>query len=266
MNRQKLKTILLISFCIAGFSFSCKDPVTVDEGYEAPNPPAEVNQRNLITVEFYSRLNEETLFQNNESELVVNRISSITSPLAYLFDRSDAVMGQTSPVVEIGWQTQTKSFFVQNTLSDSYVQGTGMIVRPIVNVFEGASIPDTLFIGGCTLMAPLGNPVTVTLMTCKLDHKMQFPALVNILGDGLNTNKLVIGTVKQHISEDMKHFLKHHLKYFRLSFHETGLEGRTHQLFILTPINFIGREVLSATVGTLPMYQCKIEYLKTLIY
>ncbi|MDO9633676.1 MAG: hypothetical protein Q7J05_01360 [Paludibacter sp.] len=254
--------ILLILIFTASISFSCKDPVLVDEGYEAPAPPAEVIDRNLITVEFYSRLNEESLFQNNEVDVVVNRISSITAPLAYLFDRSDAFVGETSPVVEIGWRTRTKSFFVQNTLSESFFQGTGMIVRPIINVFEGAAIPDTLFVGGCTLMAPLGNPVVLTLMTCRLDDKKQFPALVNILGDGLNTNKVVIGTVKQGLADEMKNYLKYNMKYFRLSFHATDLAGKTHQLFILTPTNFVGREVISTAVGTLPMYQCKIEYIQ----
>lgn len=260
MKSYKLK-ILMMVILTAGVTFSCKDPVITDEGYEAPAPPAEVIERNLFTVEFYSRLNESTLFNENDVDVVVNRITSITAPLAYLFDRSDAFIGQTSPVVDIGWRTKTKSFFVQNTLSETFVQGTGMIVRPIINVFDGAAIPDTLFIGGCTLMAPLGNPVVVTLITCKLDDKMQLPALVRILGDGLKTNKVMIGTVKQNIADDMKNYLKYNMKDFRLSFHATNIEGKTHQLFMLSPTNFVAREVISATVGSLPMYQCKIEFL-----
>lgn len=261
MNNLRFKYTALLLVCITCFTFSCKDPVVVDEGYEAPAPPAEVNSRNLMTIEYYTRLNDETLFQENETDLIVNRINSITTPLAYLFDRSDAQIGQTSPVVEIGWRTRTKSFFVQNTLSESFVQGTGMIVRPVINVFEGAAISDTLFVGGCTLMAPLGNPVVVALITCKLDDKMQFPALVRILGDGLKTNKIMIGTVKQNISAEMKEYLKYNLKDFRLSFHATNTAGKTREIFVLTPVNFVAREVVSNNVGNLPMYQCKIEYL-----
>ncbi len=261
MKKLQIKYIALLLVGITCFTFSCKDPVVVDEGYEAPAPPAEVNSRNVITIDYYTRLNDETLFQENETDLVVNRINSITTPLAYLFDRSDAQIGQTSPVVEIGWRTKTKSFFVQNTLSETLIQGTGMIVRPIINTFEGAAIPDTLFVGGCTLMAPLGIPVVVALITCKLDDKTQFPALVKILGDGLKTNKIMIGTLKQNIADDMKIYLKYNMKDFRLSFHATNTEGKTHQLFILSPTNFVAREVVSTTVGSLPLYQCKIEYL-----
>jgi len=261
MKNIQFKYIALLLVGITCFTFSCKDPVVVDEGYEAPAPPSEINNRNTFTVEFYSRLNEETLFQDNEIDLVVNHINNTTTSLAYLFDRSDAFIGQTSPVVEIGWRTRTKSFFVQNTLNESFVQGTGMIVRPIINVFEGAAIPDTLFVGGCTLMAPLGNPVVVALITCKLDDKMQFPALVNILGDGLKTNKIMIGTVKQNISVEMKEYLKYHLKDFRLSFYATNTAGKNREIFILTPVSFVAREVVSNNIGNLPMYQCKIEYL-----
>ena len=90
---------------------------------------------------------------------------------------------------------------------------------------------------------------------------MQLPALVRILGDGLKTNKVMIGTVKQNIADDMKNYLKYNMKDFRLSFHATNIEGKTHQLFMLSPTNFVAREVISATVGSLPMYQCKIEFL-----
>ncbi len=261
MKKLQIKYIALLLVGITCFTFSCKDPVVVDEGYEAPAPPAEVNSRNVITVEYYTRLNDETLFQENETDLIVNRINSITTPLAYLFDRSDAQIGQTSPAVEIGWRTKTKSFFVQNTLSETLIQGTGMIVRPIINTFEGAAIPDTLFVGGCTLMAPLGYPVVVTLMTCRLDDKVQVPALVKLLGDGLKTNKILIGTIKQNMSDEMKAYLKYNLKDFRLSFHATNTAGKTREIFVLTPVNFVAREVISNNVGNLPMYQCKIEYL-----
>jgi hypothetical protein len=261
MKNDKMKIIILI-ILTAGFTFSCTDSVITEDGYEAPAPPAEVIERNVFSVEFYSHLNENTLFTNEkEVDVVVNRITTITSPLAFLFDRSDAVIGQTSPVVDIGWRTKTKSFFVQNTLSEKTVQGTGMIVRPIINVFEGVAIPDTLFIGGCTLLAPLGNPVVVTLMTCKLDTKMQLPALVRTLGDGLKTNKLVIGTITSEMLYDMRNYLKYKMKDFRLTFHAADDEASTHQLFILSPANFVVREVTSTTIGSLPMYQCKIEFL-----
>lgn len=90
---------------------------------------------------------------------------------------------------------------------------------------------------------------------------MQFPALVRILGDGLKTNKIMIGTVKQNISAEIKEYLKYNLKDFRLSFHATNTAGKTREIFVLTPVNFVAREVVSNNVGNLPMYQCKIEYL-----
>lgn len=257
---MKKKYLILFISIVAGIAVSCKDPV-VETGYEAPLPPSEIKQKNLITVEFYSRLNEASLFEDAEYQSVISHITANTAPLAFLFDRSDATPGQTSPVVDIGWKTKMKSFFVQNSISDSYFQGTGIIVRPLVNTFDGVGIPDTLFMGGCTLSAPLGQPVVLTLMTCKLSNEYQFPALARVLGDGLKTNKLLIGTIKNELETELKDYLKFHMKDFRLSFHTATQTDKSYKLFFLTPIVFVNREVTEMTIGSTPMYQCKIEYL-----
>jgi len=116
---MKLPSLLIyiitaVTVVATGFFFSCDDPPVEDKGYEAPAPPAEINTRNVLAVEFYSKLNGETLFDNKEYEAIIDHISNNTKTLAYFFDRSDAVIGETSPAVEIGWKTKTKSFFVQN--------------------------------------------------------------------------------------------------------------------------------------------------------
>ncbi|MEA4936345.1 MAG: hypothetical protein VB102_06855 [Paludibacter sp.] len=256
---KNYKLILIISI-IANIAISCKDPV-VEAGYEAPLPPTEIKQKNLMTIEFYSRLNESSLFEGTEYQSVISHIAANTAPLAYIFDRSDATPGQKSPVVDMGWQTKTKSFFVQNTVSDSYFQGSGILVRPLVNTFEGTGIPDTLFVGGCTLSAPLGQPVVLTLMTCKLTGEYQFPVLARTLGDGLKTNKILIGTIKSGLETKLKEYLKFNMKDFRLSFYTATQTDKSYKLFFLTPIVFVNREVTELTIGSTPMYQCKIEYL-----
>jgi len=256
MKRHTLFLNILILLLLV----ACKDPVP-EAGYVAPDPPVAINDRNLIALELYSKLSDETLFAAAGYQPVVDHISSNTSTLVYLFDRSDAVIGQTSPVVDIAWKSKTKSFFVQNHLSANTLEGTGMIVRPIINVFDGMAAPDTLFAGGCTLVAPLGQPVTITLMTCRLNHKNQFQPLYRFLGDGMKTNKLLVGTIRKDLAAELSNYLKHTMKEFRLAFFTVESSSATYQLFFLTPLNFVFREAKATTIGSIPMYECKLEYL-----
>ena len=243
---------------------ACDDPTPVpveETGYEAPAAPTEVKQINLFTVEFYSQLNDASLFEDKNYQSVVSHIAANNSPLAFFFDRSDAVIGQTSPVVQIAWETKTKSFFVQNNLSNTNLQGTGILVRPLVNVFEGIGIADSLYLSGCVVSAPMNQPLVLTLMTCKLIEKYQFPLLVKALGDGLRTNKIIVGSIKNTLVTELQSHLKKNMKDFRLSFFSMTSTDKAYQLFFLTPVNFVKREVKAVTVGKTPMFECKIEYL-----
>jgi len=263
-----MKTIkfLILPAIFAGVFISCSDngndePPVDSNGYEAPEAPSTVNQANLINIEFYSKLNDETLFSAQYDQAVVSHMTANKTPLAFIFDRSDAIVGQKSPVVDMARQCKLKSFFVQNNLSDNSIEGTGIIVRPLVPVFDGFGIPDTLYLAGCTIAAPLSQPVITTLMTCRLTASFQFPVIVRLLGDGLKTNRIVTGAIKATLVEEMKTYTKYHLKDFRLVFYTSAQGGCTYSIFYLTPVQFVVRETTGTTVGTIPMYQSKIEYL-----
>lgn len=231
-----------------------------DSGYEAPIPPATVNQNNVFTIEFYSLLNDESLFQNFGYQSIINHLSENRTSLAYLFDRSDVEHGETPSVVDIAWQSKMNSFFIQNNIDEDKIEGTGMIVRPLVTVFEGIAV-DSFYIGGCVLLAPLSQPLSITLMSCKIDQKYQFPILTKFIGELFSTNKVIVGTLKNDMEEEMKTYLKYHLKNFRLSFYNPENQQNTYKIFFLTPVNFVCRDVAKTRIENIPMYECKIEYL-----
>jgi hypothetical protein len=258
---KTLKNLLYILFS-ACILISCEDPNTTEHnGYEAPEPPATVVDGNLLTVEYYSRLNEENLFQTEDYNAIISHIAATSKPLAFFFDRSDATIGQTSPVVNMAWKAKMKSFFVQNETGQLYIQGTGIIVRPLIPVFNGIHRSDSLFLAGCTLMAPCNQPVTVVLSTCKISEIYQHAQIAEALGDSLKTNKIVIGTIATDQKESFKEYLKYHMTGFRLAFHTVSDIEKTYSLFILTPVNFVSRDIQELSIGGIPMYQCKIEYL-----
>jgi len=260
---MKIKIYILVILVLA--TGSCNSNKTAiepeDLGYEAPVPPVTVNQSNVFTIEFYSLLNNEPLFKNYEYKSVVDHITGNKIALAYLFDRSDIELGETPSIVDIAWKSKMNSFFIQNNIDEKKIEGTGMIVRPLVNVFEGIAIVDSFYIGGCALLAPLSQPLSITLMTCKINQNYQFPILTKYIGESFNTNKVIIGTLKNDMEEGMKTYLKYHLKNFRLSFFFPENQQNAYMIFFLTPVNFVCRNIDNSLVGNIPMYECKIEYL-----
>jgi len=262
---MKIKHFLFVLIAFVCLLNSCKgnepEPPIIDEGYKAPDAPATVNQANVFSVEFFSRLTDETLFQSPNYDVVNSHIMANHTPLAFIFDRSDATIGQTSPVVDIAWQTKTRTFFVQNQNGENQIQGSGIIVRPLINSFDGVRIVDSLYMSGCTLSAPCSKVIVVTLLTCKISNNYQFVLLTKSLGDGLKTNKILIGTIENSLEMGFIDYLKLHLKNFRLAFYTSNQSGKTYEIFFLTPIEFVSRETIEQTVGEIPMYQCKLEYL-----
>lgn len=254
---HKIFTTVILS-C---FVFSCDDPIVEDKGYEAPLPPTSIIQQNIMNIEFYSRLNEQTLFLKSDIDPIINHINQQNTSLAYIFDRADATIGESSKVVQIALETRTKAFFVQNDIDDKHITGTGILVRPIINAFEGIGISDTLYVGGCTLTAPLGRLAIVNIATTKIQEAYQYKALVRAMGDGMQTNKILIGTVKKSFANEMEGYLKSNMKDFRFTSFNADAYDAAYQLFVLSPLSFVTRDIVVAQAGNLPMYQCKIEYI-----
>ena len=86
-----MKTIkfLILPAIFAGVFISCSDngndePPVDSNGYEAPEAPSTVNQANLINIEFYSKLNDETLFSAQYDQAVVSHME-LASPFRLWF-------------------------------------------------------------------------------------------------------------------------------------------------------------------------------------
>lgn len=256
-----LYSILFLSAVFVLNACDDKPEIPGDDTYEAPAPPDAVNSYNLFTLEFYSRLTEENLFGTASYDAVVSRLSTNQTNLAYLFDRSDISLGQTSAVVDIAWKSKKNAFFVQNNTSDNIIEGTGIIVRQLVPVFPGTFNSDSLFIAGCSLSAPLYTTTPVTLLTCRLNEEYHIELLTRYFSQSTNANKVIAGTVLSEMEDDLRDYLKHHLKNFRISTLSSTQTGKAYKIFVLSPVNFVCREFQELAVGEFPMYQIKIEYL-----
>lgn len=256
-----LYSILFLSAFFVLNACDDKPEIPGDDTYEAPEPPAAINNYNLFTLEFYSHLTDETLFGTASYDAVVSRLSANQTNLAYLFDRSDISLGQTSAVVDIAWKSKKNAFFVQNNTSDNVIEGTGMIVRQLVPVFPGSYNSDSLFIAGCSLSAPLYTTTPVTLLSCKLTENYQIKILSDYFSQSTSSNKVIVGTMLSGMEDDLRDYLKHHLKDFRIAVLSSTQSGKSYKIFVLSQVKLVCREFQEMAVGEFPMYQIKIEYL-----
>jgi hypothetical protein len=258
---------ILHYFCCVSLLVACNDDNNVqeppvDEGYVAPEPPTEINEYNLFAVEFYSKLTDENLFKGTSYEPVINHINSEKKTLFFFFDRTDMTPNQSSPVVDMAWKTKNVPFFVQNNSGSGTVEGTGVITRQLVSAYPGAYIDNSLFIAGCNVTVPLYQTNHFSLMTCKINEKSQFDLLAKRQINGAESVQIVIGTINAELEDDFKEYLRHALTDFRVAVRASAQPGKTYKLFILSPVNFVVREVTETAVGNFPLYQCKIEYLE----
>ena len=258
---------LIIAFCIplltaCGDNGSQPEPPPIDEGYVAPEPPAAINDYNLFTVEFYSKLNNESLFGESSYDEVINHIDSEKKTLYFLFDMVEAIPGKPSPIVDIAWKTKSVPFFAQNNAGTGTIKGTGIITRQLVNIYPGIYASNSLFVAGCNVSVPLYQTNRLSLMTCKIEGESQFGLLVERKIAGAEPNQIVIGTIAAGLENDFKEYLKYNLTNFRIAITSSVQSGKTHKLFILSPVKFVMRETKETSVGNIPVYQCKIEYLE----
>lgn len=266
MIKSKFLIIITLGLLFIAFS-SCNagDPLIhpVDEGYEAPAVPNEINDYNLFTIEFYSNLKDEKLLTTSNYEAVVNRINSEKKSLYFFFDRADIRIGESSPIVDIAWKTKTNSFFVQNKREkDNTIEGTGIITRQLLNVFPGMCVSPDFFVAGCNVSIPLYQSTRSSLLTCKLTSKNQFESLVKTEIKDTESNKIIIGTIARDLEDDFRNFLKYNLKDFRISITASKQTDKDYKLFVLSPVDFVVREISEVSIANLPLFQCKIEHLK----
>lgn len=227
-----------------------------NEGYEAPEPPKEINSYNLFTVDFFSKLSDEKLFDTNSYDAVINYIESNKSSLFFFFDRADITIGELSPVVDIAVKTKNVPFFVQNKIADNSVEGTGIITRQLVNVYPGIFIKDSLFAGGCNVSVPLYQTTRMSLVNCRISEEFQFELIAKRAIPNTETNKIIIGTISGELENAFREYLKYNLQNFRISITDSG---KKYKLFVLSPVGMVVRELTETAVGSFPVYQCKIE-------
>lgn len=231
------------------------------EGYEAPEPPVEVNGNNLFTIDFWSRPDGGALTEDASAyEDIATHIRDESATRIFILDRLGMTLGQPSPLVDIAVKTRCVPFFAPAD-ADSYTsQGTGFITRDVIDNFPGYVSPDGLIVSGCTVSFPLSRSRDISVMTCAISDSGQFAAATGS-GGGEAAPVIIAGTIASGLEEGLREYLKYNRTDFRISVTAAQEDDKAYKLFILTPVYITVRSVLQTSTGGIPLYRCRLEYL-----
>lgn len=267
-----MKKLVLVFLVVATALCACKKSGSGDVpspepsgDYVAPEPPATVVEDNVFYVDFFTDLSNSPYFALRDTDAAVNYITGMTGkrPLFYMFDRSDFTVGQSLPHVNIAYKSKYLAHFAQNKPSASKIEGTGVVTKYIIGKVDGIAEPDTMFMSGYTLTAPLATSVTLTVYTCRIDSLGQIMSLVRRKGAELNANGCVVGTIASGITAQTAEYLKKNFKNFRLQFY--GDATTAYSLMVFTPVWYVCRGAEQGATVNLPYYRISIEKLDSTV-
>ncbi len=255
--------------CLAAFAVACggSDDGSGDEpgpgggDYVPYDPPATIDPGNVFKVCVFSTLSDEKLFEGRDQSVVSDFINAYSGqkPLVYMLERSDSKTGSTLPHVNIAFKSKCYAFFAQHTATADEVKGTGIVTKYVISDYDGL-IGNGLRISGCLVPAPLSPATQVYLYTTRLENLDQAKELVAKRGSALQYNGIVVGSIRNTIAEETVTYLKKNFKNYRIAFARST--ATDYDLFVLTPVDFVCREIEPAEKVNYPYYTVSIEKLK----
>jgi hypothetical protein len=268
MKNMKVKYLIMVAVC-AGMVVSCgkqgpepTPPEPPKDGYEAPEPPAEVNAYNTFSIDFWSRLGDGKLLKEGASyaELAAHVKAETTTQL-FMLDRLDMTFGKPSPLVDIAVKTMYVPFFAPVGVAKYSSEGTGIIVQKPIYIFPGKIFADGLIMSGCNVSFPLYKYREISVMTCRITAVGEFESVAKGQIDNVTAPRVVIGTIAAGLEDDFRNYLKHNMTDFRVSVTEAQTGGKPYKLFVLSPVYVVVRDVRQTSTGDIPLYRLKLEYL-----
>jgi hypothetical protein len=270
MKKRGLKYLLTVVVCMS-LLVSCgkngggeepTPPTPPSDGYEAPDPPTQVNAYNMFTIDFWSRLDDGPLLKEGSSYAdITTHVKSETTTQVFMLDRLDMTLGKPSPLVDIAVKTRYVPFFAPTGVTKYRSEGTGIIVQKPIYIFPGKIFADGLIISGCNVTLPLYRSREISVVTCKITAATEFEAVAKGAIDNINSPRVVVGTITTELEDDFREFLKYNTTDFRISVTEADTGAKAYKLFVLTPVYVVVRDVRQTSTGEIPLYRLKLEYL-----
>jgi hypothetical protein len=201
----------------------------------------EWNKEHTATIQFYSRLNQESLFTGLDYGEVITRIKSSVQQIAVL-DRADVVYtetGITNPTVSIASQCSRIPLFAAGSYSEKQVNGTGVLIKHTVtesksiNVAPGASM--------LTVSSHVNTSIPILFSTLSIDNENQIETGMEAITSNVITHgAVVIGTIEKSLTEKLASLFPS--KTFRFVTIDSSQPSTGRVIFVLTSLKWVVRE------------------------
>ncbi|HEX3006128.1 MAG TPA: hypothetical protein VHO90_00775 [Bacteroidales bacterium] len=201
----------------------------------------EWNKEHTATIQFYSRLNQESLFTGLDYSEVTTRIKSSVQQIAVL-DRADVVYsetGITNPTVSIASQCSRVPLFVADSYNESQINGTGVLIKHTLT--ESKSINIAPGAGMLTVATQVNTSIPLLFSTLSINNESQIETGLAAITSNVTTHGAVlVGTIDKSLADKLAS--RFPSKSFRFVTIESSEPNTGRLIFVLTSLKWVMRE------------------------
>lgn len=263
---------IFLCICLLSTLFSCGEKTNnpggnggddpdkpVNPPVEIPEPPKDIVQANLFTVDFFSTLDEASFFITHDENTIKSHIKAqqAPKPLFYFIDRCDYVTGEENKMTAVGKDLKYNAFFAQIEATDAVkTNGTGILTIYKPKRYDGIA-EEGCFMSGVCFKAPLSTAVELTVYTTKLTDIEQFYTIIKKRSAALYEESVVVGTIAGSIKEQVKKYANDNLG---LRMEYSGSD-KAYDVFVLCNPGYVCRSISEGKRDDCPYYRIAIERL-----
>ncbi|SHF88398.1 hypothetical protein SAMN05444274_11184 [Mariniphaga anaerophila] len=220
------------------------------------------NKNNTVTIQFYSRLNNETLFQTSSYTELVNQLQNQPHRVAILHcaDASLNTANQLNPTVSIAAQAGKVPLFNKSSLSDNEVRGSGVLIGHTTTEMKTLPVAD-----GCTWFSipTYGSPILfMSFSTISFEEGTHISPGATIIRENIDDETVMIGTINKTLREQLESEFPSEI--YRFVSIEGTSSANSQAIFILTTKRWIVRESTEIQIDNkkISSFQIQVEKLE----
>lgn len=251
---QKINILILLAVSLWAFG-SCGK-----EDDSSPDLP-EWGKNNTVSIQFYSRLSNEKLFNTGDYSAVVSRIRTNQNHVAVLH-RADAVYGSSeilNPMVSIAAETVKIPLFAWNRYAGTQVEGSGILIGQTISKMENISISDGCSYFSVPIMA--NGTINMNFTTISFENENQLTAGLPTIKEKLDEKTVLIGVSAKTLRSKLESEFSG--GNYRFETIECSGGKATQLLFVVTTQKWLVREHAEVSIGSdgIFCFDLKIEAL-----
>lgn len=254
---KKNDILILLAISLWAFVSCGKDD---DPSSDLP----EWKKNNTVTIQFYSKLNNQMLFGTADYAAVTSRIKANQNQVAVLH-RVDAVYNLTeiqNPMVAIAAETVKIPLFAWSRFSETKAEGSGILIGHTIAEMKNTPISDgcSYFTVPVTMVTASGSINMIFASIC-FENESHLAAGATMVKEKLDDKTVLVGVAGKALQNKLKSGFSE--ESYRIETIESN-DGKADQIiFVITSQKWVVREHTKTAVGAdgISCFDLKIEKL-----